>query len=79
MNRNIGLRGVARVLRRGVDAHHVARLELEILQRERGPAVGRLGALVGQQRHRFFRRAVHRIMQIQALQREIVLPGERRW
>ena len=61
------------VLGGGVDANQIARNELEILQRERGRAVGLLFALLLEQIHGSLGAAVDRIMQRDAV--EAVLVG----
>ena len=61
------------VLGGGVHAHQIARHQLEILERERGRAVGLFLALLAEQIHRGFGASVDRIVQRDA--RESVLIG----
>ena len=62
-----------RVARHRIQAHQVARGQLEILQRNHMRAVRRLRPLLRKQRNRLLRAAVHRVAQAQFLQPEIVV------
>ena len=70
---HVGLRLRPRVVRRGVNAHHIARHYFEILQRDDRSSGGSLGILGLQQRNRLLGPAVHRVVQLHIFQTEIVL------
>ena len=63
----------ARVLRGGVDAHQIARHQLEILQREHARTRRLLVARLLEQTNGLLGPAVDRIVQVQILETEIVL------
>ena len=56
---------------------HVARRHFIFFQRDERLARGILDAFGIRDRHHFLRAAVHRIMQLRALQREVVAGGDR--
>ena len=70
---NVRLGGVARILGLGVNAHQIAGRQLVVFERQNIFAVGCFDAFLRQQLHGLLRSAIHRIMQRDLVQPEIVI------
>ena len=73
--KHIGLSRILPVLSGRIDADNIARHQLEIFHAQRHGAVHLLRPAFLKHREGFLRRAIHRIVQFQGLQRELVFPG----